>query len=560
MKKAKVVVNQAAKKNRLTFGKKAALASLGLVATLGVVSVVVPTSNIPGFSYIAQAIGLNVDATRNLTMADFASYAIGTKDNKIQELRASNLSYNGSGNYGGGLSPFATLTSDRLAEAYEKNAKEAMEMEKRLGGKIKPFNKNNVNREIVFDKNMLAKGFDPARLSGSSQAARSGAMEALAAAAGLQAEAFGKPLKKDDLQDIASILNLKDSNISNIVGGGNIASLASKEDSTYEKVMQAARALSGTSVFGVSNPELNRTDTKIGRPVYGLFKDLGNSYFFSRYATGAKLPTAASDIAVAAFDGGSPQDQSLVTDEDAVIMGSSTNPMLSLNSSAQSVQKCSELKETYKQSIATYLARVQAQLEYMYQLKHIKGVDPVKTDIPGLCKGDTNKNKPTKFAREDWNREVDNLSDFCEQVRRDRKKFATQCGITFEEPIKSCSEMARSLKLAVSKNGVMFRKCRNVSVFGTDGEVRINNVKRKKWNKAKKECKNEHPDWSEEELIDCADSKVPIMPSDIEGSFNICDNSQGSYNQEFCKDYISARLEEGFAFGKIIDITSLPKK
>ena len=63
-------------------------------------------------------------------------------------------------------------------------------------------------------------------------------------------------------------------------------------------VMKAARAVSGTSVFGLVNPELNRTDTRIGRPVYGLFKDLGNSFFFSRYAVSAKLPTAASDISI----------------------------------------------------------------------------------------------------------------------------------------------------------------------------------------------------------------------------------------------------------------------
>lgn len=557
MKKAKVVVNQAAKNNRLTFGKKAVLASLGLGATLGVVSVVVPTSNIPGFSYIAQAIGLNVDATRNLTMADFASYALGTKDNKIQELRASNLSYNGSGNYGGGLSPFATLTSDRLAEAYEKNAKEAMEMEKRLGGKIKPFNKNNVNREIVFDKNMLAKGFDPARLSGSSQAARSGAMEALAVAAGLQAEAFGKPLKKDDLQDIASILNLKDSNISNIVGGGNIASLARKEDSTYEKVMQAARALSGTSVFGVSNPELNRTDTKIGRPVYGLFKDLGNSYFFSRYATGAKLPTAASDIAVAAFDGGSPQDQSLVTDEDAVIMGGSTNPMLSLNSSAQSVQACQQMKETYKQEIASYYNAIEE------VKKAMKSLSDNRPKTPGFCYG-KNKNRHVKIERDAWNDSLSSIESFCNNIKNRRKQFANQCGITFEEPIKNCSEMVQSLILAsVDKPGQLYIKCRNVSVFDKTGSVRFTaSGKRKirKWerryNHYVRYYKNQgySQEDAEEAAAISADEEIELTDSDFNAD-KVCRTETQCY-----EEYFDEKIEEGFAFGKIIDITSLPKK
>lgn len=556
MKKAKVVVNQAAKQNRLTLGKKAALAVLGLVATLGVISVVVPTSNIPGFSYIAQAIGLNADATRNLTMADFASYAIGTRYNKIQELRAANLGYTGSGNYGGGLSPFATLTSDRLAEAYAKNRQEALEMEKSLGGKIAPFDKSSIDREIALDPSLLAKGFDPSRLNGSSKAAYSGAMEALAAAAGQQAEAFGKPVKKEDLQEVANIVNLRDSNISNIVGGGNIVSLASKEDNTYERMIKAARALSGTSIFGLVNPELNRTDTRIGRPVYGLFKDLGNSYFFSRYAVGAKLPTAASDIAVAAFDGGSPQDQSLITEEDSTIVAGSTNPMLSLNSSAQSVQACQHMKDVYKQTIATEYAAIEAFKNAM------KSISNNRPKTPGSCFGKGN-NKYVLQERNTWNDYVDQLEESCENIRKNRRKFANQCGITFEEPIIDCNEMSRRLKLASVPQGVMYIKCRDISIFDRDGVVNLENKdkrKLRKWERRYRHYlryyKNQgySEDAAEEAASMAADDEVPMDDDDISDADKICRTDSE------CYEYFDEKIEEGFAFGKIIDIKSLPKK
>ncbi len=556
MKKAKVVVNQAVKKNRLTLGKKAALSALGLVATLGVVSVVVPTSNIPGFSYIATAIGLNADATRNLTMADFASYALGTKDNKIQELRASNLSYNGVGNYGGGLSPFATFSSDRLAEAYEKNAQEAREMEKKLGGQITPFNKNAINREIVFDKNLLAKGFDPSKLSANSYAASSGAMEALAAAAGQQAEAFGKPIQKIDLKDIAGAVNLQESNISNIVGGGNIASIARKDNSLYEKMMQAARAITGTSVFGIANADLNRTDTRIGRPVYGLFKDLGNSYFFSRYAVGAKLPTAASDIAAAAFDGGTPQNQSLITNEDAIIVGGSTNPMLALNQSAQQVEKCQQMKETFKQTIANSYNEVERIRLYMENLYPSED-----TKTPGICYG-KNENAYVKQARDDWNNAIYDLVAECRTLTQQKRKFASQCGIIFEEPIKDCQEMEYNLRLAQFKEPFqMIRKCRRMAVFDKSGyftPTAKGKQKLKKLDNLYKQYRNEYieqgfdAETASQMAALKADSEITIDKNDLDVDFYCI-------NQADCHGHLEEEIEASFAFGRILDITSLPK-
>ena len=217
MKKAKVV-NQANKQSRFLTGRKAAWLAMGAAAVLGAISVAVPTSHIPGFRYLAEVIGIGGDATRDLTMADFASYAVGTRDNKITALREANLlSYGGTYGSGGGLSPFSTFTNDRLAEAYAKNSKEAIVIEKSLSGSITPFKKDALDRDVALDPVLLAKGFDPTKISASSQAAHSGAMEALAAAAGKQAEMLGKPLKKGDLQGVASLVGIKDPNVSNIV-------------------------------------------------------------------------------------------------------------------------------------------------------------------------------------------------------------------------------------------------------------------------------------------------------------------------------------------------------
>ena len=82
MKKAKVV-SQEYKQSRLMRSKRAVWITVATLATAGTIAVVVPTSNIPGFGYIAQVLGINSDATRDLTMADFASYAVGARGNKI---------------------------------------------------------------------------------------------------------------------------------------------------------------------------------------------------------------------------------------------------------------------------------------------------------------------------------------------------------------------------------------------------------------------------------------------------------------------------------------------
>ena len=543
MKKAKVVENKATPKNRLITGKRAVLLTAGAAAALGVVSVVVPTSNIPGFSYIAQAIGLQGDDARNLTMADYASYAAGIRDNKIAALRQSSLSGGPAGaGSGSGLSPFSTLTYDRLAEAYAKNAKEAAEMEKSFGGTISPFDKTALDRNVSFDPELLAKGFDPSVLTGRSQAAYSGAMEALAAAAGKQAEAFGKPITKEDLQATANLIGIKDANLSNIVGGGNIAGIAKTDDSLYETMRKNARALMGTSVFGVQTPEFSRTDTRVGRPVFGIFKDLGNAFFFSRYARGAKLPTAASDLAAAAWDGAA-QDKSIITQGDNAQETGVVNPEQELASGASSVSMCSQVREIYTQMLKNYFQTVKRQIETLYGVKSQYGVTPLKTNVPGLCYG-KNENRKTLLAREVWNSYLDGLEGLCNGIRSAREGFAGQCNITFSKPEKTCRQMARSLHLAASKNpGVMIRRCRNLTAFGVD-KVSINRSKYRRWERKYDEYIEDG--YTEDQAAELADNAVPISRGDIEGAFDLCDT------EAECKEYINRRLEEGFAFQQII--------
>ena len=309
-------------------------------------------------------------------------------------------------------------------------------------------------------------------------------------------------------------------------------------------------------MFGLVNPELNRTDTRIGRPVYGLFKDLGNSFFFSRYAAGAKLPTAASDIAVAAFDGGSPQDQSLITDEDAVLMGGTTNPTISLNQSAQSVQQCSRYKEVYKQTIASAYTAVKAIKTAMQSISNNR------PQTPGSCFG-KGSNRNVLLERNLWNSYVSELESNCNTIRNQRNRFAGQCGIVFEEPLIECDEMANRLKLASVPQAVMIIKCRNISIFDRDGIVKLEGKDKRilrKWERVYKRSFKSYKrqGYSEEEADELAtidaDREVPMDDDDISDADKVCRTA------DECDNYFVEKLEEGFAFGKIIDITSLPKK
>lgn len=549
MKKAKVV-NQAHKQNRILTGKKAVWLTMGAIAVLGTVSVVVPTSNIPGFRYIAEVLGIGADATRKLTMADFAAYAVGAPDNKIASIREANsLSYGGASGTSGGLSPFSTLANDRLAQAYAENAKVAIAMEKSLGGTISPFDKTSLDKQVSFDQALLAKGFDPSKISANSQAARAGAMEALAAAAGQQAEALGKPVKQKDLQGITSLVGVKDSNISNIVGTGNILSLANKEDMLYDRVRQQARALAGTSIFGSVNPEFTRADTRIGRPVYGLFKELGNSYFFSRYAKGAKYATAASDIAVAAFDGGSPQDQSILTQEETAQPGASGNPQMDLNQNAANINACQAMRDSYKQIISSSYQAVENIKDQLRSLSNNR------TKTPGFCFG-MGSNRNVKIQREQWNNMLSSLESLCNQIRDTKNRFNAQCGIVVEQPVKTCEEMKESLILAgVKPKGVLYVKCRDMSVFDKSGEVQFTAKGKRKIRKWSRRFNHYHTsDCDEVCAAEKADSDVPIYDSYIKTNGTLC-----KYSDE-CEDYFDARVEDAFAFGNITAMTKLPKK
>ena len=554
MKKAKVV-NQANKQSRFLTGRKAAWLAMGAAAVLGAISVAVPTSHIPGFRYLAEVIGIGGDATRDLTMADFASYAVGTRDNKITALREANLlSYGGTYGSGGGLSPFSTFTNDRLAEAYAKNSKEAIVIEKSLSGSITPFKKDALDRDVALDPVLLAKGFDPTKISASSQAAHSGAMEALAAAAGKQAEMLGKPLKKGDLQGVASLVGIKDPNVSNIVGTGNIDSLAKKDDLLYERMQQQAKSLMGTSIFGSVNADFTRTDTRIGRPIYGLFKELGNSFFFSRYAKGSKYATAAADIAVAAFDGGSPQDHSIITNEETAQAGAVGNPQGSLNQSAQNVDACAYMKDTYKQTIASYYDQVYSLRNEMRTLSsNLNNIE-----VPGCCFGKGN-NRTTLQKRTQWNAYVDAIEGLCSSIRRQRQLFAKQCKIDIEEPTKTCSEMAQNLKLARIPQARMIVKCRRISVFGSDSKIKLNRRKAKQWEDTYNTYYDQYIDdgYSAEQAMeratDKADEAIDLEDA-IENAIYICKT------KDRCKEYMDNKIEEAFAFGKITNINSLPKK
>lgn len=549
MKKAKVV-NQAHKQNRILTGKKAVWLTMGAIAVLGTVSVVVPTSNIPGFRYIAEVLGIGADATRKLTMADFAAYAVGAPDNKIASIREANsLSYGGASGTSGGLSPFSTLANDRLAQAYAENAKVAIAMEKSLGGTISPFDKTSLDKQVSFDQALLAKGFDPSKISANSQAARAGAMEALAAAAGQQAEALGKPVKQKDLQGITSLVGVKDSNISNIVGTGNILSLANKEDMLYDRIRQQARALAGTSIFGSVNPEFTRADTRIGRPVYGLFKELGNSYFFSRYAKGAKYATAASDIAVAAFDGGSPQDQSILTQEETAQPGASGNPQMDLNQNATNINACQAMRDSYKQIISSSYQAVENIKDQLRSLSNNR------TKTPGFCFG-MGSNRNVKIQREQWNNMLSSLESLCNQIRDTKNRFNAQCGIVVEQPVKTCEEMKESLILAgVKPKGVLYVKCRDMSVFDKSGEVQFTAKGKRKIRKWSRRFNHYHTsDCDEVCAAEKADSDVPIYDSYIKTNGTLC-----KYSDE-CEDYFDARVEDAFAFGNITAMTKLPKK
>lgn len=567
MKKAKVV-EQANKRNRLITGKRAVLMTTAAVAVLGTVAVVVPTSNIPGFSYIAQTLGLSGNDMRDLTMADFAAYAAGAKNSKVALLREGNTAYD----TGGGLSPFSNTNRDRLAEVYAKNSQPGYVMEGQdESGYLSPFENNEMMRNITFETYDSTKGFDPSQTGFSAdKAAYARGLEALAAAAAKQTDAFGKPLSKNDLSQVDGMVgSIIDSNASHIIGTGDIVSVASKDDMLYYNLSKRANAMLGTSIFGSVNPDFTRTDTRIGRPVYGIFKDLGTAFFFSRYGAGAKLPTAASDIAAAAFDGGSPQDQSIITKEETP-QAPSANPEQELAEGAQSVNMCAQVADANRALIKALSQTITAQLQAMFTIRAAEGINSSYLNIPGCCVPVMGANNKTLSARHKWNYYlygggvpehmrggVPNIERsfklVCEDLIATRNTFANQCGITFEDPEYTCAQMAQKLKL-----GSCLRQrpaaCPDIAIFGSSDST--TNISRRKLEDYQQRfiyyTTREEDPLPEDEAMTQAAIDVGISEPDNSGELNVpCTDIPQ------CLEYINGVLEKTFAVENILDVRGI---
>ena len=375
------------------------------------------------------------------------------------------------------------------------------------------------------------------------------------------------------MQNVANLVGLKDANISNIVGTGNILSLAKKDDLLYDRIMKNAKALSATSIFGSVNPEFSRTDTRIGRPVYGLFKDLGTAFFFSRYAVAAKMPTAAADIAIAAFDGGTPQSESIITEEETTQEPSiSVDPEQELSSGAQNVNKCAGVSEAYNEIIASTAKAIESYIKVMQKLPQMEGTNNNITGVPGCCLPELSVNNSTLSARNKWNYYVfgysgghmtggppnidKSLKELCIDLTNARKQFNDMCGITFEDPEYDCNEMARQLRLAscgyamssLSESGI----CVNLSIFA-NSDFNDDNINKQKYREYREKLNEYLQDteagYSYEEASQLAALEVGFTRDDISGPANaICDDVAT------CTAHINTILEKTFKIKNILDI------
>ena len=285
-----------------------------------------------------------------------------------------------------------------------------------------------------------------------------------------------------------------------------------------------------------------------------MFKDLGNAFFFSRYAAGAKLPTAASDIAVAAFDGGSPEDESIITkEEDPQAPGGSPNPEEELSSGANNYNMCAQVSEAYKDLLNSISQSITGYIKVMLKLTQMERVRDQYTSVPGCCIPILGVNNRTLSARHKWNYylygggvvdhmdggapDIDtNLYRLCLDLREKRNILAGNCGITFEEPEYTCQDMKKKL------------------TFG-DYDLDIN-ISRKKWKKYQKRVKyymsEDGGSYSEEQAIYYASIDAGFTEIDLNGNINTMCTAQGT-----CLAYINDVMEKTFAIENIIDIRGI---
>ncbi len=417
-----------------------------------------PLSGIIGGEALGAAFGLPQQSLGYITPLDLSIYASGAQNSKVYGVLSDIEEQNDydRGNYVfGSITPFVSQ-EDRLINA-KREFSRGIEATKSALSQIQ----GSLSLADTFE--------GPARIEGVALASENaGSANAGVFDKGRLAGEImeGKPVPplgafKDSSSDFTRVdaADLETRPSGQV--GANIQGKAEPE-SSFSKVLDASSVkFTGgrTGALGGYNAMVGRIKTdRLSIGQLNAFTDLGHVFFFSSSALKSRYTTSAKKLSAAAFDGGAQEEEMLIIPdekEEIYIGGDTRSPSTILMQIQESTQRCREAKAQHQQAADSAATEINVQMKGIQKI-----IEENEGRVPGSCERVLGiEFAGTATAREKWNLAIENISQQCAIMDRERGAYFEGCDFNYEaETIEypySCSYIA-NMKL---EGGCSFGIC-----------------------------------------------------------------------------------------------------
>lgn len=452
MKDAKIVKKETTGFKAFFVDRKGWVIVLAVFILIMLFFTAMPMVNIPFVGRVGAVLGLTPQEMGDITLADFAAYAMGIEGNRIASAQGNRFT---SYETVGGLSPFSVTSKDRIANS--------------TGDYLKEY-----QNSIGYRAGSNAGGLSTVQQPGSSYegvpitppgAATSPVLEAQRP----EEKDFGTPVGGGTFgQGGSNATSGTKMNLPKPIGGQVIDSKATSQNVFGQALENMKNKFVGgrSGVMGGYNALANRIGTRLGgMGQMGAFGSMGRSYFFSYNAKVAGYKVTAKSLAEAAFNGEEPATEALITpgEQQDAILNTLEPPNTTLNRANARINACNQAKQAYQGEITSNREVFKSSLEALKQI----GSD-YKKGVPGCCVSTLGFiGKKTAAKRKVWNQTVDSLITSCEELKDNEGSYTGQCGLDYNPtPTGNCDNL-KKIKLKGGCSPLLVWKCKNKVKFSS---------------------------------------------------------------------------------------------
>ncbi len=216
--------------------------------------------------------------------------------------------------------------------------------------------------------------------------------------------------------------------------GASIQGKAEPE-SSFSKVLDASSVqFTGgrTGSLGGYNAMVGRIKTdRLNMGQMNAFTDLGHAFFYSSSALRSRYNTSAKTLSAAAFDGSEQEEEMIVIPdekEQIYLGGDVRSPSTIIMQIQEGIQRCREAKVQHQQAADNAVTEINVQMKNIQKI-----MEENDGRVPGSCERILGiEFTGTVDAREKWNLAIENISQQCSIMDRERGAYFDGCGFTYE--------------------------------------------------------------------------------------------------------------------------------